>query len=151
MAIWILVSDASRAILYATEKREDDWKVIGTYQHPESRLKNADLSPSEPGHSAKSKGGARHTVMEPDTSPKEAEAGHFVQELVDLLDAGTKQQSFDGLVLAAPPHFLGLLRHHLSAEAKKLLITSVDSDYTSVDAREVRSRLQDAVFGASDQ
>lgn len=98
MSIWILVSDASRAVLYATEKRGDDWQVIGSYQHPESRLKSSELTPSEPGHSATSKGSSRHTVMEPDTSPKEAEFGHFAQQLADALTAGTKQRSFDGLV-----------------------------------------------------
>ena len=57
MSIWILVSDASRATLYATEKRGDDWQTIGSYRHPESRLKNSELTSTEPGHSAKSKGG----------------------------------------------------------------------------------------------
>lgn len=44
MPIWILVSDASRATLYGTEKRGDDWQVIGSYGHPESRLKNSELT-----------------------------------------------------------------------------------------------------------
>jgi protein required for attachment to host cells len=147
MSIWILVSDASRAVLYATEKRGDDWQVIGSYQHPESRLKNSELTSSEPGHAAKSKGGARHTVMQPDTTPKEAEFGHFAQQLADVLAAGTKHRSFEGLVLVAPPHFLGLLRQHLSTEGRKRLITSIDQDYTSLDSREVRRRLEGAVFG----
>ena len=61
MSIWILVSDASHATLYETEKRGDDWRTVGSYTHPESRLKNSELTSTEPGHSAKSKGarGAR--------------------------------------------------------------------------------------------
>ena len=62
MSIWILVSDASRATLYATEERGDDWRTIGSYRHPESRLRNSELTPTEPGHSAKSKGGSRRTA-----------------------------------------------------------------------------------------
>ena len=146
MPVWILVSDASRATLYATEKRGDDWQVVASYTHGESRLKNSELTPTEPGHSAKSKGGARHTVMEPETTPKQAEMEHFAQQLADVLSAGTTHRSFDTVVLVAPPHFLGLLRHRLSGETEKRLITVVHKNYTFTDAHEARRRLEDTVF-----
>ena len=149
MSIWILVSDASSSVLYATEKRGDDWRVINSYQHPESRLKSSELTPSEPGHAAKSKGSPRHTVMQPVTTPKEAEFEHFAQQLADMLNAGTNQRSFDGLVLVAPPHFLGLLRNRLADEVERRLLKVVHKDYTSLDPREARSRLEEAVFGPS--
>ena len=134
-SIWILVSDACRAVLYATGKRDDEWQVLGTYRHPESRLKNSELTPTEPGHSLKSKGGSRHTVLKPDTSPKVAEMEHFAQQLADVLTAGTRQKSFDSVVLVAPPHFLGLLRRCLSTETEKRVVTEVHKDYTFADAR----------------
>ena len=150
MAIWILVSDASRATLYSTEKQGDDWVVVGMYQHPESRLKNSELSPTAPGHAAKSKGGARHTTLEPDTSPKEAEAEHFAKQLATVLSEGTNAHQFDGLVLVAPAHFLGLMRQRLCSETEKHLRKIVSKDYTSIDAREVRKRLEAIVFANSD-
>jgi protein required for attachment to host cells len=87
--------------------------------------------------------------MQPDTTPKEAEFEHFAQQLADMLNKGTSQRSFDGLVLVAPPHFLGLLRNRLSSEVEKRLLRVVHKDYTSLDSREARSRLEDAVFGPS--
>jgi protein required for attachment to host cells len=146
VSIWILVSDASRATLYATERQGDDWHVLNYYRHPESRLKNCELTSTEPGHSAKSKGGSRHTALEPETSPKEAEMEHFAQQLADALAAGTTQRSFDTVVLVAPPHFLGLLRHRLSPETEKRLGGVVHKNYTFADAREARRRLEDTVF-----
>jgi len=151
MSIWILVSDACRATLYATEKRGDDWKVVDTYVHPESRLKNSELTPTEPGHSAKSKGSSRHTTMEPDTSPKLAEMEHFAQQLADVLSAGTTHRSYDRVFLVAPPHFLGLLRHRLSGETEKRLISVVHKNYTFADAHEARRRLEDEIFATADQ
>ncbi len=147
MAMWILVCDASRAVLYSADRRGQEWQAVGAYQHPESRLKNSQLSPSEPGHAAKSKGTARHTALQPDTSPKEAEFEHFAQQLADVLSAGHKQQKFDGAVLVAPPHFLGLLRARLSTEVEKRVVASIDQDYASFGADEVRSRLETKVFG----
>lgn len=151
MSIWILVSDACRATLYATHKREDEWQVVGTYTHPESRLKNSDLTPTDPGHSAKSKGGSRHTVLEPETTPKQAEMEHFAQQLAVVLSAGATNRTFDTVVLVAPPHFLGLLRQRLSTETEKRLVTVVNKDYTYADAHEARRRLEDAVFASDRQ
>jgi protein required for attachment to host cells len=148
MSIWILVSDASRATLFSTEKRGDDWQVVDTYSHPESRLKDSELTPTEPGHSAKSKGGSRHTTFEPDTDPKQVEMEHFAQQLADMLTAGTMLKRYDFVVLVAPPHFLGLLRKRLSAETEKRLLTVIHKDYTFVDPREARQRLEEAIFDA---
>jgi protein required for attachment to host cells len=148
MSIWILIADASRAVLYSTEKRGDEWEVIDSYSHPESRQKNAELTPTEPGHSLKSKGGARHTVLEAATSPKQAEMEHFAQQLADVLAAGTAQHSYDSWVLVAPPHFLGLLRERLSTETGKRLAASINKDFTFTDAHDARRRLEDAVFPA---
>jgi protein required for attachment to host cells len=146
MSMWILVCDASRAVLYVAEKRGGDWRPIGSYSHPESRMKSSELTSTEPGHSLKSKGGSRHTVLESSTSPKEAEKEHFAQQLAEVVNDAARKQSFDGLVLVAPPHFAGILEHHLSAEAKKRTKATVHKDYTNSDAREARQRLEDAVF-----
>jgi protein required for attachment to host cells len=148
MSLWILVSDASRATLYAAEKRGHDWHVVDSYTHPESRLKDSELTSTEPGHSAKSKGSARHTALEPDTDPKQSEMEHFAEQLADVLTAGTMLKSYDRLVLAAPPHFLGLLRKHLSSETAKRLLAEINKDYTFADPHEARKRLEDAIFPA---
>jgi protein required for attachment to host cells len=146
MSIWILVADASRAVLYSTEKRGAEWKVVDAFTHPESRQMNSELTSTEPGHSLKSKGSARHTVLEATTSRKQAEMEHFAQQLADVLAAGTMQHSYDSCVLVAPPHFLGLLRGRLSTETEKRITTAINKDYTFTDAHDARGRLEDAVF-----
>jgi protein required for attachment to host cells len=146
MSMWILVCDASRAVVYSAEERGKDWRTVGSYSHPESRMKNSELTPTEPGHSLKSKGDTRHTVMETSTSPKDAEKAHFAQQLAEVMNDGANKQSFDGFVLVAPPHFTGLIEQHLSAEARKKATATVHKDYANIDAREARQRLEDTVF-----
>jgi protein required for attachment to host cells len=70
-------------------------------------------------------------------------------QLAEVVNDGARKQSFDEFVLAAPPHFAGLVEQHLSAEAKKRARATVHKDYTITEAREVRERLEDAVFGPS--
>ena len=72
---------------------------------------------------------------------------HFAQQLADVLSAGTKQRSYETVVVVAPPHFLGLLRQRLSSETEKRLVATVHKDYAFADATEARHRLEDAVFG----
>ena len=148
MSKWILVCDASRAVLYGVEQRGDEWRSIGSYSHPESRLKSSELTPTEPGHSLKSKGGSRHTVFESSTSAHEAEKEHFAQQLADVVNGGARTHSFDQFVLVAPPHFASLVEQHLSAEAKKRATATVLKDYAVTDAGEARQRLEEAVFAA---
>ena len=146
MSIWVLVSDASRAEIYSTEKQGDEWRVVGSYQHPESRLKNSDLTSTEPGHSSKSRGDSRRTAFESETSPKQVEMEHFAQQLADVLAAGTTERRCETIALVAPPHFLGLLRHRLSSETAKHILATVDKDLTFANAHEARQRLEEIIF-----
>lgn len=146
MSTWILVCDASRAVLYGTEKRDDKWQVLRSLSEPESRMKSSELTPTEPGHAAKSKGGTRHTAFENSTTAKDASISRFAQKLAQVLDEGVDGRQYERLVLVAPPRFLGLLKQRLSAETEARLYATVNKDYTLCDAREVREWLLESVF-----
>lgn len=148
MTAWIVVSDASRAKLFSTELREDDWSLVDTFEHPEGREMSREISPSSPpGRMQKSKApGAQHTAMEPRTTPKEAEDERFAQHLADFLEQATARRAFDYLVLVAPPHFLGMLHKSLGRQAAKHLRATVDKDLSMFDTAQLRERLVDTVF-----
>lgn len=146
MSAWILVGDASHAVVYSATKHGIDWEEIDSFVHPGSRLKNSELSSTEPGHAAQSKGGVRHTAMEPQTSPKEAEKEHFAQQMAGVLNAGAGVHHFDRLVIVAPAHFASLLEHHLSSESQKRLHSVIHKDYHFKSHREARESLENLVF-----
>lgn len=146
MSAWILVGDSSRAVVYSASKQGIDWEEIDSFVHPGSRLKNSELSSTEPGHAAQSKGGVRHTAMEPQTSPKEAEKEHFAQQMADVLNAGASAHQFEHLFVVAPAHFASLLEHHLSSESQKRLHAVIHKDYHFKTSREARATLEGAVF-----
>jgi len=146
MSTWILVCNASRAVLYDADKRDDEWRLLRAFSEPESRMKSSELSPTEPGHAAKSKGGTRHTAYETPTTAKEASIGRFAQKLAECLNDGIESRQYDRVALVAPPRFLGLLKQRLSAETDACLCAAVNKDYTLTDASEVRTRLLDTVF-----
>lgn len=145
MTTWILVANASRAALYATDGARE-FELLAALSHPESRLKSSELSPTEPGHAGKSRGGSpRRTALENKTPPHEVEAEHFAGELGERISDGARRHAFDRLVLVAPPEFLGQLRQRLHGDAKKSLVASIDKDYTLLEPKELQEKLADVL------
>jgi protein required for attachment to host cells len=147
MDTWILVADASRARIFASEKKNQQWKLVKEFDHPESRMKNRDLDPMEQGRTQQSFGAGHRPRMEPRTAPQQVEKEHFAQELADALSKGIVEGDCSALALVAPPAFLGDLKAMLSDRAAKCISATVAKDYTGSDARELASRLEDVVFG----
>lgn len=145
MDTWILVADASRGRIFASSKKGTSWKLVEERDHPESRMKNREINMKEQGRTRQSFGAGHRPAMEPDTEPKEVEAEHFAHELAQRASDGLKHNAFSGLVLVAPPHFLGLLKDSLDPQASKHLLATVDKDYTDSDVGELMTRLDEVV------
>ncbi|MCA9636568.1 MAG: host attachment protein [Myxococcales bacterium] len=137
---WILVADASRARLFASEGGSGPWAAVDALVHPESRAKGIDLAADRPGRVQQRTTEGRAS-MEAHTHPKEVEAEQFAHELAARLHAGHGDGSYRDVVLVAPPHFLGLLRGALDEQVARKVRASVDKDLTFVPDRELPERL----------
>lgn len=115
---WILAANASHAHLLENEGPGKRLRLVESFTHPEARAKAAELVTDRPGKAAD--GSALHD-MAPSTDPKETEAQHFSLEIARKLDHGRASHAFDRLVIAAPPHFLGLVQNSLSAQTSKTI------------------------------
>jgi protein required for attachment to host cells len=146
---WILISDASRARLFATEGQGKPLQLVQEFEHPESRAANQDLVTDRPGRVQQSAGGGpgspgggSRSAMEPQTTPKEVEHDLFARELAGALYKGATGNAYAHLVLAAPPQFLGMLREVIDEPVRKKVSASLDKDYTRLDLRELTERVQ---------
>jgi len=168
---WVLVCDASRALLFAIDfkgesggariaarppvdstgepvhaRRPRDkrrrFRLIGEYSHPESRAHTHDLVSDCNGR--KPGGGFGHRPgVEQDTEPKEVEAQKFARFLRSELERGLYEHAFDELRIFAPPHFLGLLRANLDGELEKRVRGTVSKDFAWLDEPELVRRLSE--------
>jgi protein required for attachment to host cells len=145
---WVLVCDASHARIFAVSDKEQPWTQVQAMEHPEGRLKGQDLVTAPPGRThdrfGRMRNGIAHgsrSAMEPDTDPQEVEAGRFAQELAELLERRLNEGRYDRLLIAAPPHFLGLLRARIGDRVRQRIAVSVDHDYTWVRAPQLPERL----------
>ena len=153
---YVLIADASRARLFQ-QHASRTYALLETFDHEPSRVRNRDLvadangrKPAGPsvganyGGRSVSRGVGRPGVA-PDTEPKEVEAEKFAHRLASALD-GLLRARDDRLVLAAPPHFLGLLKKTLSTSVVKRLELTVDKDLTKLEGRELDDRMRRELF-----
>lgn len=146
MDTWILVADSSRARLFAASQRGKPWRLISELEHPETRERTAQYSPTERGSQKQSFGYGR-PALQPKTEPRRVEKGHFAEELARRLDAGLRQGEYGAVVLVASPQFLGELKGKLDKQVIKCITGAIDKDYTRLGERELVERLDETVWG----
>ena len=130
MSTWILVANAATATLYSRKALDQEPTVIRELVHPESRMKNAELSSDRAGHMQSS--GDGHGARQPRSEPKHNEAEHFAHELAQVLTRGRTAGECEKIVLVAPAAFLGLINAALDAPTAKLVAAHFEKDYTQV-------------------
>lgn len=137
-ATWILVCDASRARVFALEKSAPwPWTLVEDVSNPSGRARVRDLVADKPGRTG--------VGMGPRSDPTEVEEERFASRLGDLLESGFDEHRYGGLVLVAPPRFLGLLRAALSAPVARCVTATLDKDLTRCEPRELRDRLAEQI------
>ena len=142
---WIVVANASVAHIYAVtqEKQDREWTLITTLSHPQGRMKGIDLLADGQGHYQS--GEAGRGAYSPHTEIKDEEADHFAREITKFLHDHLNQSEFSHLMLAAAPHFYGLLNKHLDKRLKDTVKKTLQKDYAHFTTKE----LEEAFFGES--
>lgn len=145
-AEWILVANASTARLF--RQAPGALAPIGTFQHPQSRMRSSTLGDAAAGRelSGRGFGGA---AFEPRVDAQRKEHLHFARELGDMLEAGALEGSYASLRVFACSPFLGELKQALGAAAQRLLVGAHDVDLTHVGPAELAGRIRDEVASAS--
>ncbi|WP_293005169.1 host attachment protein [Nitrosomonas sp.] len=138
--IWILIANSGNATLFTADSPTASLTELMTFDNPDARVKQMELSSDRPGRSFDSHGEGRH-AMATEVEPKEQEQIRFAKLIVDRLEQGRVENAFERLVVVAAPAFLGLLRTNFNAPLSSLLSLEIDKDYTSLRPDELRARL----------
>ena len=145
MAItWILVANASLARLYANFGPKQGLKLVKELVHPESRMKNAELSSDRAGQMQASASG--HGAREQQTPPKLNAAKHFAQTLAKELYLGRSRNEFARAILVAPPAFMGMLNANLDGPTSQMVTDRLEKDYTKSSEPALRDHLGNCLF-----
>lgn len=145
MAItWILVANASLARLYANLGPKQGLQLVKEIAHPESRMKNADLSSDRAGQMQA--GGSGHGAREQQTPPKLNAARSFAQMLAKELYLGRSRNLFARAILVAPPAFMGMLNATLDGPTSQMVTDRLEKDYTKSSEPTLCGRLESCIL-----
>ena len=143
---WILVANATNAILWVSRGTGQDLEFAQRFEHPEGRLKNGELASEAGGRNSTPAGHGSRPATQWKTTPREEEAEKFAREIVRELSSGLSAKKFDRLLIAASMDFMGKIRESLDKQLQERVAATVVRDYTNLPAKELREKLADVLL-----
>ncbi|CAO1661287.1 Host attachment protein [Halomonas sp. NYA30] len=136
----VLVSDQTSARLFTINLPKAPFEELARLANPEGRLHERDIEADRPGRAFDSMGRGRHAMgtRHPATEQQEI---RFAQEIATLLADHHRRDSFQRLVLCAPPKLLGLIREALPKRVAGCLLLELDKDLAHLSDTDLRAHL----------
>lgn len=143
---WVLVADGARARVLLSTGRGEGVKELPEGNFQSEHLPSGDIMADREGRSFDSQGKGRH-AMERRSDPHRSAKKAFAGTLAAMLDEQAARNSFDRLVIVAPPQMLGDLRAALSPRVGDKLHAELAKDLTHMRDDELMPHLADALAG----
>jgi protein required for attachment to host cells len=126
---WILVAHQAGARIFENHGPGKGISLVDEVDHPEGRARDSELESDRPGRSfRKNSSDPRRAAMSRAEGPRDRAVADFARELAGKLQQARASNSYERLVLVAPPKFLGLLRGALDDSTASLVVGSIDKD-----------------------
>ena len=140
---WFLVANATRATIYERDGEGAKLTSVRAFEHPQSRLKTAELGDDKAGRelSGRGFGGA---AFEPKLDAHRKEHLRFAHELCEFVEHEALRGAFRSLTVFAPDPFLGELKKALGPASTRFLAAARDTDLSHVGAAELVRRIAKA-------
>ncbi len=135
MATWYVVADAAKARIFQQNSSRDTAEEIHTLVHPAARAPEASLASDTSGAQTNAGSSGTHGMQEKVT-PRQAEDQRFAREVIDQVRTALNDNSIRQFYMAAPPHFLGLLRGAMDDRVSKALAGDLDKNLSTATATE---------------
>ena len=140
MSIIVLVADGSRARMLRAEDGASALTESEDFVHPESRLREQDLSSDGSGSGRDSGGYGLHS-MGHEKEAHQRQQENFARELSREIERLRGAGGLRRIYLVAPPGFLGRLRAALDKQSAELVAGEVDKELVTSSLQEIRSHL----------
>ncbi|MDO9235374.1 MAG: host attachment protein [Aquabacterium sp.] len=145
--VWILVSDAARARIFAQEAGERGLVELAGFVYPVPRRSATNGGGAHRATLTKGHGRTGHagTQLEPETDLHAKARSSFARQLADYLNTGASEHRCDAIELIATGPMLHEIKAGLSASASKMLRHCVARDLTHYTGRELHERVEQAL------
>jgi protein required for attachment to host cells len=132
---YLIVADSSHADIYQIDATFQSLQLVQKQEHSASRQTRQELDSDRPGRTASA--GRGFHGLGGDQNTHQHESDEFARQLGHYLHQEHLAGKFQHLLLAAPPHFLGSVRQHLSSDCQKVLGKTVNKNLSRLSAAEI--------------
>lgn len=137
---WILIADGARARVFKNEGPGKGVQLALDQEFSGENLASRDLVSDKSGRTFDSGGDGRHAKV-PHSDPHRNAKHDFAREMAKFLDQENTKNSYDRLIIVAPPQTLGDLRSELTNAARKKLTGEINKDLTHIPIGEIADHL----------
>lgn len=137
---WIVIADGAQARIVLNDGPGRGVKPGPDVEFAAANIPGRDIMADRPGRTFDSSGQGRH-AKEPRSDPREVEQNKMLRELTKFLEQEAKKDSYDRLVIVAPPRALGSLRSGFSAQVRARVTGELDKDLTQVPIHDLAGHL----------
>lgn len=137
---WVLVADAHRARLFKRDPKSGSLERALDEELIAEMRPSRDIASDRPGRSFDRGGEGRH-AMEPSTDPATHAKQSFASDVADILESERTKNSFEELIIVAPPSFLGDLRSAMSDSLHKLVQEEFQKDISKEKVHELKEHI----------
>ncbi len=142
---WILVADGARARILENDGPNHGLIAIVGLEFQGDHSATHDLVSDREGRSFSSHGHGR-SAIDARSDPHRDLKTKFAHEMAEVLARGLEQNSYDRLIIVAPPVTLGDLRTTISERVRALVAGEVAQDLTKIPNSEVAGHLKDVLI-----
>jgi protein required for attachment to host cells len=137
---WILVADSAKARIFENLGRGRGIAPLEGQAFSNALKPSRDLDADQPGRTFDSAGQGRHAMEKPTNSHRLLKK-QFARELARHLRSELEEQSYDRLIIVAPPVTLGDIRAELDKEVASKVLAEIDKDLTKLNPDELAEHL----------
>jgi len=143
---WYLLANRVSAVLYE-DLPEAPFSFVERMKNPKGHALEGQLDSDRPGMMRSSAGGGTiHHGMDKTFQHHERAAQKFAKAIAHKLLEKKRKQKFTELVIAAEPHFLGLIRQELAPELKPLILHELNREYLEGSDQKMRRAILAAIL-----
>jgi protein required for attachment to host cells len=139
---WILVANSAEARILELGASWGDLDVKATYSNPDGRAHEGDLVTDRGAAVLESTGQGQRRYTAAKVSAKEHASDVFARKLASALQRGRVNNSYNDLVLVAPPPLLGKLRTVLDATTLECVSYEINKNLAQLSPNQLSDALQ---------
>jgi len=125
--VWVLVANSSCAQVFEIKGYGKTITKLKQLEFPSGRQRDDQINTDRQGMGTSRFGSHTHSLT-PEVDTHEKKQQEFANHLVEFLEKGRNEGSFEELALVVAPQFLGKLNHAIPDALRKLITKEINKD-----------------------